>query len=121
MNKILWIDTETTGKDSASNSIIELGLIVEIDGEIKGKFKETCRPLPMAIIDQDALDIQKRTMEEITKFQDPKELYAKTCKFLGSFVNKFDKDDKLIPAGYNVNFDLVVFQIISKICLLLSF
>lgn len=35
--KILWIDTETTGLDPDKHGIIQLAMIVDIDGQIKGK------------------------------------------------------------------------------------
>jgi DNA polymerase-3 subunit epsilon len=39
MKKLLYLDLETTGLDPKTNSIHEIGAIVEIDGFVAGEFE----------------------------------------------------------------------------------
>jgi len=103
--KVFYMDTETTGLDSKKNDIIQLGYIVEINNEIKEKGKINIQPFSYDNIETSALEVNKITIEEMKTFDTPQIAYIKITNFLGKYVNKYDKTDKFIPAGYNVKFD----------------
>ena len=105
MNKILWIDTETTGLSSWKNGIIQLSGFIEIDGVVVAEFDFNVKPFPKDEIDNKALEVNKVTRQDLECFQSPQEVYNEFVNMLNNYVNRFDKEDKFILAGYNINFD----------------
>lgn len=106
MTKVLWFDTETTGVDPVKNDIIQIAGIVEIDGQEAERFEFKCLPRPGSIIEESALKVNNRTMEEIQNWPDPTEVYRKLLSIFSRYVDKYDKRDKMIPAGHVVSFDV---------------
>lgn len=104
--KILYFDVETTGKDAKINDIIQLAGIVEIDGEVKESLNFKMQPFSYETIVPEALEVNHTTLEEIKSYQDPKTVYREFTQLLSKYVDKFNKNDKFYPAGFNVNFDL---------------
>jgi len=106
MGKIIWIDTETTGLYSNRNAIIELAVIIDINGSIASEFTIQFKPHDGAKIEPRALEINGRTEEEIDSFPELQFGIIKFKQKMKSYVNKFDPKDKFIAAGYNILFDL---------------
>lgn len=106
MNKILWIDTETTGLDANKNGIIQIAALYEVNGEIKDRFVTHIKTFDNDFIDPEALKVNELTKEDITGFPSPQLIFISFTDFLCKLVNKYDKSDKLIIAGYNVDFDI---------------
>jgi len=115
MSKKLWVDTETTGLDRKNCSTISISGIVEIDGVIKEEFDIYHRPWNGAEIVDEALERNGFTREEIEKFPPMRTAYNDLFKILGRYVNKYDKNDKFIPCGYNVDFDIEFLSNMDKI------
>lgn len=105
MKKILWVDVESTGLDSKLNDIIQLAMMIEIDGEIKEKHNFFMQPFNYNNISMEALKVNGRTIEELQTFPTPHEQYKKVLFIFSKYINKFDKFDKFSPGGYNVQFD----------------
>lgn len=110
MVKCLYFDVESTGLISEKNNIIQLSGIIEIDGVIKEEFNYKMKPTRVENIQQEALDIQKRTKEEILSWPDQKEAYNDFITKLDKYCDKYKKDktieDRFYFAGHNVNFDV---------------
>ena len=106
MGKILWLDTETTGLYSKENAVIEIAAIIEVDDVVQDEFTIKMQPHEGAKIEARALEVNGRTETEIEKFQTVKKGIAEFKSKLSDWVNKFDPKDKLVPAGYNIKFDL---------------
>ena len=106
MKKIFYFDVESTGFNKIKNDIVQLSGIIEVDGEVKEKFNFRCQPFDFENVEQGALDITGLTIKDLKGYEKPQEIYKKLIKMLGRYVNKFDRDDKFYPAGYNVNFDV---------------
>ena len=106
MGKIIWLDTETTGLSSVENAIIDLAAIVEVDEEIVESFSIQMAPPIGKKINEKALEINGRTIEEISKFPPLDIAMAGYKKKLDCYVNKFNPEDKFIVAGYNIGFDI---------------
>ena len=104
--KILWFDTETTGLDPVQNGIIQLAGMVEIDGKIVDEFDFKMKPFEKDRIDLDALTVHGYSLDKIKNFEQPMEIWARLVQLLSKHCNKFDKSDKLFPAGYNCKFDI---------------
>lgn len=103
--KILHLDLETTGLFAYRCGVIQLGGIVEIDGENFKEFNLKCRPFPDDVVEPKALEANGVTEHEISQFQSPQEAYSKFMDILSSVINKYDKKDKLVLACYNSQFD----------------
>lgn len=106
MAKLIYLDTETTGLDCNRNGIIQIAGIIEIDGEVKEEFNLRCKPFEQDIITQEALDITGVTVEEVKSYDSPLLAYHTLKNIFSRYIDKFDKDDKFIPVGQNVLFDL---------------
>ena len=105
--KILWFDTETGGLDRfGKNPILTLAGIIEIDGQIKEEFEFKMKPFPNQFIETSALKVNGITLEEIETFEEPRICLSKLNSILGKYCNKFDKTDKYIPGGHNIQFDI---------------
>ena len=105
MNKIVYIDTETTGVDPKSNGIIQLAGAVEINGKIKDRFDFKVKPFPQDKIVDKALEVNGITRDELKTFESPSTVHRKFTSLLYKHVSKFDKYDKLQFVGYNSIFD----------------
>jgi len=103
--KIIWIDTETTGLVPGKHGIYQLAYIVEIDGDVKEEGELLFNPGPVEFTEE-ALKVNGRTKEEIENFQEARFAKASFQTIMSKYVDKYNKADKFIPAGYNINFDL---------------
>jgi DNA polymerase-3 subunit epsilon len=104
--KVLYFDTETTGIDPQKNAIIQLSGMIEIDGEIVETFNYKIRPLQSDEINPEALAVHGITEAEMDTYPEPKVVLNQFLTLLEKYCNKFDRNDKYFPAGYNVKFDL---------------
>ena len=114
MGKILWLDTETTGLDPQENGIIQIATLIEIGGFVVEWLDLKLRPMNNDKINQDALDIHGYREEEIKKFPSPKNAINELEEAMARHVNKFDKADKFIMAGYFVRFDMDFLRALFK-------
>lgn len=106
MKKVLYFDTETTGTDPKESDIIQLSGCIEIDGEVKDEFNLFCQPWDYSTVQQGALDTHGMTLEQIKTFPKPQETYFEFIGILSRYCDKFDRNDKFYPAGYNCRFDI---------------
>lgn len=104
MIKLIYVDTETTGLDQQNSAITQLAGIIR-QGDLTEKFNITMRPHEGALITEEALNVQGRTLEEINSFQHPKDALAQFINILYKYVDKFDKFDKFFFLAYNAQFD----------------
>jgi len=104
--KILWVDTETTGTNPEYNDIWQLAFIIEIDGSIEYEESSLIRPYNFEAIQQSALAACNTTVEELEKIDMPITKTVDRLKSIwGAYVDKYNRDDKFVIAGYNVRFD----------------
>lgn len=106
MNKVIWIDTETTGISHLNCGILQIAALYEKDGEIKDRFASYVKPFPNDQIDPEALKVNKLTREKIEEFPEPAIVFKELTKFLDKHIDKYNKRDKAIPAGYKISFDI---------------
>jgi len=105
-NKILWLDTETTGLYPKKHCLIQVAGIAVIDGKEVGEFNYKCKPAEKYSVNEKALQINNLTRKEIYSWPEPDDVCINMVKFMRDFVDESDGYDKFVPAGYNVQFDL---------------
>ena len=108
MNKIIFIDTETGGVNPEKAALIQLSGIIRIDKKDVEKFNFYIKPFENSEVNEKALEVQGRTLEELKaeKYVEEKEVYKQFVNLLDKYVDKYDRTDKFIVAGYNVRFDI---------------
>jgi putative exonuclease len=108
MNKIIFIDTETGGVNPEKAALIQLSGIIRIDKKDVEKFNFFIKPFENSEVNEKALEVQGRTLEELKtdKYVEEKEVYKQFVNLLDKYIDKYDKSDKFIVAGYNVRFDV---------------
>lgn len=104
--KVLWFDVETSGLNPRKQDIIQLAYLVDIDGEIKEEGSFKCQPFDYSTIDAKALEISKTTVNDLKNYITPKQAYNGLLQIIDKYVDRYDKEDKFSPAGYNVKFDV---------------
>ena len=114
--KILFIDTETGGVNPQTSALIQLSGIIRIDKEDVEEFNFFIKPFPGSEVSEEALRVQGRTKEELEteKYKSEKEIYMEIKMLLDKYVDKYDKTDKFMVAGYNVRFDIDMLQAFFK-------
>ena len=104
-SKVFWFDTETTGIDPYHCCVITLAAIIEVNGKVLEEIDLRFKPHDGARIDEAAIKTHGISREQMNEFEPAPVVLAKLKSTLSEIVNKFDKNDKLIMAGYNVKFD----------------
>ena len=112
MNKIIFIDTETGGVNPEKSALIQLSGIIRIDKKDIEKFNFYIKPFENSEVNEKALEVQGRTLEELKtdKYVEEKEVYKQFIKLLDKYIDKYDRTDKFIVAGYNVRFDVDILK-----------
>ncbi|MCU0414180.1 MAG: 3'-5' exonuclease [Ignavibacteriaceae bacterium] len=110
MKKVLYFDTETTGLDEKQNDIIQIAGIIVIYGVVQEEFEFKVQPFNYDNISQEALDIHGYNVEQLKTFPEPGEIYLRVIDIFSKYIDKYNKEDKFTPAGYNVEFDLRFLQ-----------
>ena len=106
MKKILYFDTETTGIDKKLNDIIQFAAILDVDGVEVERCNIKMQPFSYENIEPKAIETHGITIEEMKTFMTPQEGYKKITTMFKHHINKYEKTDKMYPAGYNVEFDI---------------
>jgi len=106
MNKILWIDLETTGLDPDKHGVIQISALYEEDNEIKDRINLKSGVFEKDIIDERAMEINGIKPMDLIKYPEPKIAMADFLLFLENYVDKGDYKDKIYLAGYNTSFDI---------------
>ena len=112
MNKIIFIDTDTGGVNPEKAALIQLSGIIRIDKKDVEKFNFYIKPFENSEVTEKALEVQGRTLEELKtdKYVEEKEVYKQFINILDKYIDKYDRTDKFIVAGYNVRFDVDILK-----------
>lgn len=100
----VFFDVETTGVNYRMNSIIQLAGIIEVDEKVVETFNFLVRPHAKAVIEDKALQVNKRTREEIAGFPEMRTVHAQFKKLICKYVNPYDKTDRAFLVGFNNRF-----------------
>ena len=113
--KVAYIDVETTGLDAAAHGIVEVAVIIEIDGEVKATKVWPMNPSKnrlkkKAKVDLKALEINKKTIDEIRDYQASSEVFDEFIELLETYIRPEVYEDSFKIAGYNSQFDMGFIQ-----------
>ena len=104
---LLYIDTETTGLDTATCSIWQLsGYISDTATGVSDSFDYKMRPYRNEIISKEAAAKTGVTQEELDSYPSQSEVFSSFTALLGKYVDLEDWNQRVTPVGYNVSFDL---------------
>ena len=104
---LLYIDTETTGLDTATCSIWQLsGYISDTATGVSDSFDYKMRPYRNEIISKEAAAKTGATQEELDSYPSQSEAFSNFTALLSKYVDLEDWNQRVIPVGYNVSFDL---------------
>lgn len=96
----MFIDTETGGLDSHKNPLIQLGAAVTDDEfNILETFESLIRPPEGLILEEEALKVNKISLEDLAKAPSEEEV-------LRAFNSLLIKYDGAILSGFNFQFDM---------------
>lgn len=101
MAKILYYDTETTGLLPKKHCIHSIAGIIEIDGSVAEEFEIFQAPHPRAEISERALQICRKSLDDINAYQPFSDGHRQFKTILDKYVDRFNKTDKFFLAGYN--------------------
>lgn len=113
--KRLFFDTETTGT-SSNATIFQIAGYIEIDGKVIETFDIKSAPFPDSEINPEALEVTGVTLEQIQKYQEPKQAYKELINIFDKYIDKYNKEDKFDIIGHNVKFDIEKIITWSKKC-----
>ena len=104
---LLYIDTETTGLDTATCSIWQLsGYISDTATGVSDSFDYKMRPYRNEIISKEAAAKTGATQEELDGYPSQSEVCSNFTALLSKYVDLEDWNQRVIPVGYNISFDL---------------
>ena len=104
---LLYIDTETTGLDTATCSIWQLsGYINDTATGVSDSFDYKMRPYRNEIISKEAAAKTGVTQEELDSYPSQSEVFSSFTALLGKYVDLEDWNQRVTPVGYNISFDL---------------
>jgi DNA polymerase-3 subunit epsilon len=103
-SKILYLDVETTGLDSAKHEIVEIAFIVEVSGAVVDCYESLVRPADFDSIDPLALETNGFSLETLKLA--PERAYVK--QRIEEKWRKYvaGKDSRFDVCAYNAPFDL---------------
>lgn len=113
--KIFYFDVETTGLFPWKHGIVQLAYVIEVDFEEKESGSCFVRPFDSDEIDPKALAVNGLTKQQLDGFPEPTTFFSGTLlPLLAKYVDKYDKNDKFCPAGFNTQFDVDFLQSFFK-------
>lgn len=102
MAKLIVLDVETSGLDPRTHEVVQLAACVHGEGE-PVEYQTLIKP--EGEMDEQAVATHGITMEMLKDAPSQGQAYRDFQRFLGKFVNKYNKKDKLHFIGYNALFD----------------
>lgn len=104
--KYIYFAIATTGLDEIYDDIIKLSLLIEEEGNVLVKRCYNIKPrkgTKPSQLNQQTLDFNGVTIEQLREFRDPKETSDRLAEVLKEYSN--NGIDKLIVVGHNNKFD----------------
>lgn len=105
MQKLLFIDLESTGKDKKLNDVWQIAMIVDIwDREIAELEQRMC-PVNPENFSLEALQLNDKSIEELKEYPDAGGQLTIMKNWMQQYVAPFNRMDKFVLVGYRVDFD----------------
>jgi DNA polymerase-3 subunit epsilon len=102
----IWFDLETTGLDPTRHAVIDVALLLEVDGSVVASFRAPMAPFAGAEVDPEALSVTGAGLEEIWDRETPLCAWGRLVKWIGSQTEE-RRIERFQWAGHNIAaFDL---------------
>ena len=79
--------------------------MVEINGKIENTFNYDLCPFGACEYDPEALNVNRKTVDEIKEFPSEEMIYDELIDKFQHFINRYNKNDKFVLAGFGIDFD----------------
>lgn len=106
MAKILWLDLETTGTNENMHGIVEIACILEVNGKEVDSFHTYVQPVEGTQYDAIAMEVNRHAISDLLEFPPDAEVFQRFLARCNEWVDRFNKRDKMIIAGFNCEFDM---------------
>jgi DNA polymerase-3 subunit epsilon len=120
VQKLLFIDVETTGVNPERNGLTQISGCVQIGNEVRESFDYFIRPFLQDEIEDTALEVTGISRRQLLQpdhpnflavpgqhFEDARTIYLRLAEMLGRYVDQYKKNDKFQFVGYNAHsFDM---------------
>lgn len=104
--RVIFIDTETTGLDTDKCGVYQIAGLIDIDGETVDEINIFCNIFDGDLIEPGVLELHgQEKIDQIKTYPRPLMAHAKFCKALSEHVDKYDPTDKFVAIGYVADFD----------------
>lgn len=113
---IIWVDLETTGRNSELDGIVEIGAIFERDGKIVDQFQCYVKPMPNDRIQQAAMNVHKLSLEFLNKNGlDAEDACEQFVDWMSKYIDINDRttytyQHRAWMKGWRVHFDMMFLQ-----------
>ena len=105
--KLFWFDLETTGLNPDKHGLIQIGCLIDQDGKMIDNFEIKIKPFKTDLLTKGAFEKTGVTVKQLKTFNEPLTALRKFEKFMEVHIDKYDKTDKFIMAGKNIQmFDI---------------
>jgi DNA polymerase III subunit epsilon len=108
--KECFIDTETTGLNTNTAGIWQIGGIIRINNKVEEEFEFDCDIFEDDEVDPEALAMAGKTVVDFSTMSDPADVYTQLIAILEKYVDKYDKYDKMFFVGYGAEFDAKILR-----------
>lgn len=105
LQKLLFLDEETTGRDKAVHDIWQLAMIVDIFDRDTVELEQKMAPLNPDCFEIKALELNNKSITELKDYPDARGQLVIMKNFMQKFVSPYNTMDKFIIVGYRVEFD----------------
>lgn len=109
MQKLCFIDTETTGKDQNTSGLWQIGGIIEC-GKRSEEFLFECDIFEQDAFDPAATELTGITEKKLAQMADPGETHDKFVALLDKYVDRYNKQDKFQFIAYGAEFDMDILR-----------
>lgn len=103
--KLCFIDLETTGTDPHKHGVIQIGCIIETEGEERERFVLDVKPFQEDEMLDSAFEVNGKSREIVDTYPEPHMIHDKFVAHLDTYVDRFNRNDKFHFVGYNGKFD----------------
>ncbi len=107
MEKLIFLDTETTGLDPKLNDPVQISFMFRVDGVYSQLYNFFCRPYSLDNISPEALKINGFTIEQLKELPEPKLVFEKILTIFKrrTFTSCPEDKSSFTLVGHNPNFD----------------
>ena len=109
INKLLFVDVETTSTDRLRSGVYQIAGIIEYE-KVYEEFNLFCNIFDTDIVDEKSLKAAGRTSLMLNELPNPVDIFQKFIDLLSKHVDRYNRNDKFTAIGYFSEFDAEVLR-----------